>query len=357
MRIDAVHAYADGLVFLEDGSFSNITELLGIGVHPGLSDMMRMSGVEEAYISGGASDYDKLEALFRVLPMWSGHPYRTAVQEIITCLTGCEYLLTLESLPEIWTATAQALTQTDIKAQLLQAFGVGRLTCLLTPAQFKDLPQKNLQDDAISMCLHIRSAASENFWGRDVMRQITPQNAQADIVEGIAAYLDTLADKGCQGVAVNLADEAAFVKPNPYTPAQAIARMQKGERLDSAEKSLVVFQTLRLLGGECLRRGWSLMLLYPKADLADALIAYLQTCNSMPALVTVADAPTVAIMQSGKYLCPAELCALEEDRRHQLQILATKMPIGCLGGVYAPLRGAVDLPLWRCVLRGIHHII
>ena len=188
------------------------------------------------------------------------------------------------------------------------------------------------------------------------MSPITQQNAQNDLAAAIAAYLDTLAVKGCQGVAVNLADEDVFVKPNPYTPAQAIARMQKGERLDSAEKSLVVFQTLRLLGGECLQRRWPLILLYPKADVADALIAYLRACNSLPALVTVADVPTVAVMQSGTYLCPVELCALEEDTRHRLRVLSTKMPIGCLGGVYAPLRGAVDLPLWHRAHCEINHI-
>ncbi len=318
--------------------------------------MMRMSGLDEAYISGGASDYDKAEALFAVLPLWSGHPYVNALQEVIARLTGNVYPLTTGSLPDIWQAVARSLAEARLTAaDLPRLWGIDRMTCLLTPTQLENLPQHEASDSRISLCLHISHAATDALWGRDVMRRITSQNAQNDVAEGIAAYLDTLAARGCRGVALNLDEEACFVRPNPYTPAQAIVRLQRGERLDDNEKSLVVFQTLRLLGGECLRRGWSLMLFYPQPQVSTAVISYLQACNFLPTLLTVSDTPTVDTLQNGTYVYPLPVCAHEDTVARKLHDLAAKMPIGCLGGLYAPVQGAIDLPLWaraEKVLRG-----
>ncbi len=342
------HAYAEGNAFLEIGMISNLAELLGIGQHSGLSDMMRMSGVDEIYVTGGASDYDKTEALFFALSLWTGHPYVNAVQEVICRLTGHCYSLAVASLPEIWQDVAKSLRETQpTVSDLSRLFGIDRMTCLLTPAQFEKLPQREAIDDGISLCLHISHAALDVLWEKSVTRRITPHNALMDATEGMTAYLDTLAAHGCRGVAVSLAEEARFVKPNPYTPAQAMLRLQKGERLEDHERSLVLFQTLRLLGGECLRRGWTLTLLDPQPQVSTALIPYLQTCRSLPTLVTVSDTPTVDALRSGGYVYPLPLCAHEASTSQKLRDLAARMPIGCLCGLYAPLQGVIDLPLWE----------
>lgn len=350
----ATHAYAEGSAFLEIGMISNLAELLGIGQHSGLSDMMRMSGVDEVYVTGGASDYDKAEALFRVLSLWTGHPYVRAIQEVIYRLTGNRYSLTIASLPEIWQAVAECLMETRLTvSDLSRLFGIERMTCLLTPAQFEQMPQRDKVDDGISLCLHIPRAAWDALWEKSVTRQITPHNALNDATEGMTAYLDTLAAHGCRSVAISLAEEARFVKPNPYTPAQAMLRLQKGERLEDHERSLVLFQTLRLLGGECLRRGWILILLDPQPQVSTALIAYLQACHSLPTLVTVSNNPTVDALRSGGYVYPLPLCAHEASTSQKLRDLATRMPIGCLCGLYAPLKGVIDLPLWEEICQSL----
>jgi len=342
------HAYVEGIAFLERRRISNLAELLGIGQHAGLSDMMRMSGVDEAYVTGGASDYDKAEALSRVLSLWTGHPYVSAAQEVIHRLTGHGCPLSIASLPEIWQAVAKSLMETQpAVSDLPRLFGVDRMTCLLTPVQFEHMPQREMVDGGISLCLHIPRAALNTLWEKSITRQITPHNALYDANEGMTAYLDTLAARGCCGVAISLAEEAHFVKPNPYTPAQAMLRLQKGERLEERERSLVLFQTVRMLGGECLRRGWTMTLLDPQPQVSTALISYLHACNSLPSLVTVSDAPTVDTMRRGDYVYPLPLCAHEASTAQKLRDLAARMPIGRLGGIYAPLHGVIDLPLWE----------
>ena len=348
MTYIGAHAYVEGSAFLERRRVSNLTELLGIGQHSGLSDMMRMSGVDEAYVTGGASDYDKAEALFRVFSLWMGHPYVSAVQEVILRLTGHGFPLSIASLPEIWQAVAKSLMEIQPSvSDLSRLFGIDRMTCLLTPVQFEQMPQRDMVDGGISLCLHIPRAALDTLWEKSVTRQITPHNALNDATEGMTAYLDTLAARGCRGVAVNMAEEACFVKPNPYTPAQAMLRLQKGERLEERERSLVLFQTVRMLGGECLRRGWTMTLLDPQPQVSTALISYLHACHTLPALVTVSDVPTVDTMRSGDYMYPLPLCAHEASTAQKLRDLAARMPIGCLGGIYAPLHGVIDLPLWE----------
>ncbi len=341
------HTYVEGDGFLSDASMSNLTELLGIGKHQGLSDMMRMSGVDEAYISGEASDYDKLEAMLRVIPLWLDHPYINAIQAVISRLTGKVYPLTLGSLPEIWQTAAGSMRETRLTARdLLCLWGIDRMTCLLTPAQLEKLTPNEASREGISVCLYIPHTACDVLWGRDVMHPITSSTAQDDVTARLKAYLDTLAERGCTGVAVSLADEPHFIKPNPYTPAQAIARLQRGERLEEYEKSLVAFQTVRMLGGECLRRGWTMTLLYLQPQVSTALISYLRSCHCLPTLVTVSDVPTVDALRSGEYVYPIPICTHEETVARMLCNLATRMPIGCLGGVFAPVQGAIDLPLW-----------
>lgn len=67
------HCHIDAKQILNDKKFENITQLWLCGDHYKWR-LMRNCGVEEKYITGGASDYEKFEAFAKCLPHCIGNP-------------------------------------------------------------------------------------------------------------------------------------------------------------------------------------------------------------------------------------------------------------------------------------------
>lgn len=350
--------HAVGSAFLNSRPLSNLTEALGIGGHEGLDRMMRMSGVEEAYITGGASDYDKLEALCGVLPMWSGHPYYIAVQDLLTQGLGVVTPLTVETLPLVWREVAERLFRSNLSLfDLSNAFGVGRLTVHLGLDETLSLPQDDPLADGMDLRLSLDSLPDVP-WCSPHVSPLGRDTAAEDMTGCVTDLLNLCAARGCRGVTVRLRGVKAFVRPNPYTPAQAVLKRQKGEPLTAEEQALVVFQSLRLLGGECVRRGWRLTLTDLSPSVLEPLGEYMKRCGCLPETASVVSAPDEAILLPLSPLSPlSPLTPLtpllvvdptepSEALTIKLAETAARMPLGCLGGLYVPLQGALDLPLW-----------
>ncbi len=335
-----IRGYAKGAWILDGRPLSNLTEVLGIGTHDGLNRMMRMSGVDEAYITGGASDYDKLEALCEVLPLWLGHPYAMAVSELCARLTGMA--LSSEGLPRIWqTAAARLVESPTTYRDLVRGFGVKGLTVLLKPQEWAMVPAKERVFNDIKRYLFLPDLADAALWSR-VEATASPM-ATVDMAGLLNDRLKAASDAGCCGVTVDLSGTTAFLRPNPYTPAQAVQRLQKGGRLTAEEADLITAQGMRLLGGECVRRQWCLTLINPDPEVWMSLCAYLKDCHCLPAVTVISDQPYETIL-------PGVATRLSIDPlmpsclwKQQISVTAAKMPLGCLGGLYLPASGLVDL--------------
>ncbi len=73
MPIADYHCHIDPKDIWEDRRFENITQLWLGGDHYKWR-LMRSNGVEEKYITGGASDYEKFEKFAQTLPRPIGNP-------------------------------------------------------------------------------------------------------------------------------------------------------------------------------------------------------------------------------------------------------------------------------------------
>lgn len=334
-----VRGYVEGRWIFDRRPLANLTEALGIGTHRGLHQMMRISGIAEAYITGGASDYDKLKALCGALHLWTGHPYAGAISAVTERLSGMS--LSLEALPKIWEETAARLTERPTTyGDLVRDFGVRRLIVMLEPNDWIQLPKADGVVDDSQRCLLLSDLADRALWSED---EAVSQGDLPDMAGLLNRKLNDVADKGCCGIAVDLSEMDTFLRPNPYTPAKAVQKLQKMGMLTAEEAALMVAQGMRLLGAECVRRQWCLTVLNPSPRCWMSLWAYMGECHCLPSVTVISERPYetiipgVATQLAVDPLVPAHL--LEQ----QISVTAAKMPLGCLGGLYLPVCGPVDL--------------
>ncbi len=336
--------YILGAAFLSRRGLSNLSQVLGLGSQGELARMMRMSGVDEAYITGGASDYDKLEALCKALPLWSGHPYYAAVHAMLCRVFDIRETLSVQTLPAIWQQTARHLFDTDLTpADLPRLWGVGRSVLMLTPHEMDDLTAP-IPDNCE---LHLLLPNLVDLWRSPLILPLSPNAPAEDMDISIDRLLSIYAEKGCRGVSVELSALDSFVRPDPYRPAQAVMRLQSKRRLDEAsDGQLITAQTLRLLGSACTKRGMKLTLLHPRPDVLTPLCDYLRGCDCLPTTAVAVSCPCDVSPWGVEPLMSVSACQPPELLAHELTVFASRMPLGALGGLYMPVSEPVDLPLW-----------
>src|SRR5699024_2404133 len=97
-------------------SFKNITEAWLYGDHYKWR-VMRANGVEEKYITGDASDYDKFLAWAKTVPMTIGNPLYHWTHLELQRYFGVYELLNEETAPEIWEKVNAQLTSGEFGAR------------------------------------------------------------------------------------------------------------------------------------------------------------------------------------------------------------------------------------------------
>ncbi len=107
------HCHVSPREIYEDRHYDNITELWLAGDHYKWR-LMRAGGVEERYITGDASDYEKFLAFASVLPGAIGNPmYHWCHLELKTYF-GYEGTLSAETAPQVWELCNSRLRDKDM---------------------------------------------------------------------------------------------------------------------------------------------------------------------------------------------------------------------------------------------------
>ncbi len=340
-------AYVHGSVFLSKRSFSNFSELLDLGNQGGLSGMMRASGIDEAFVTGGASDYDKLEALCEVLHLWSGHPSYAAIHAMLRRVFDIDLPLNPQTLPEIWQRTVKHLLENPLfPADLPALWGIKKTITSLPLYDLTDVPSEALDESTGDIYLHIKDLI-HTFWYPPYESPISYLKPAEDMAARVEAFVDQYVTGRCAGIALDLSNLSTFVRPDPYSPAQAVLRLQRDPKsLREPELHLIYSQTLRLIAAACVKRNLKMTLLRASSEALYPLCSYLHGCGCLPT-TTVAVARPYDLSSLGitpmLYLpdgIPPELVTQD------LTVLAAKMPLGTLRGLYMPICAPLDLPLW-----------
>ena len=253
----------------------NPADLLRLGTDPALCRLLRACGVEEAYSTGFASDYDKFLALASALPLCEGHPLRDEVNATLTRATGIPAPL----CPH----TARAYWDTWVEMN-----HYGRQTTATA------LP---------TVCPLCTSATPCVIPTANCTRLPDPLAIQAPDLTAWSTALETALPTDGSPALFTLPEGYAFTRPNPYHAKLAVGKTASGEALTAKERDLLITQALRVWGLVLTGMETSPLLLLQggEPDAVTALLAYLSASKALPPMVWLPDDPAHAEAVSGLY--------------------------------------------------------
>ena len=328
-----------------DKQNSNLTERW-LSMDP-VRGAMRAAGVEETFITGDASDFEKLTALLGVMPQLGSHRAALWCRHDLSHTFGCELELLPENAEAIWRKTAAVMGE----AQTPKPTVFTPVSVLLSPDR------------------GIRTAA--NVLGARVNEAVKDLDS---LCRAYACLLDDFVAVGGKEVALTLDPATPFVKPDTFHANDVLVRaLQKdGRGITGAEKALFFAQMARFFGKECLARGLTLRLHavreltcghtavpLPIADIGGlaALLKYLSELQYLPRTLLAARnaaelsalSPLFTAFAAIKAEEPRLLPALEippcfdpDSLRAELAAVSSFVPLGaltpCLGAPQALVR-------------------
>lgn len=251
----------------------NPADLLRLGTDPALCRLLRACGVDEAYITGGASDYDKLLALAAALPLCEGHPLRDEVNGTLAKATGVSAPLCPHTARSHW----------DAWVEIHHYGGHATVPELPTP------------------CPLCASAAPCVIRGEDCACLPNPLVIQASDLTAWSQALEAALPADGSPALFTLPEGYTFTRPNPYHANLAVGKTARGEALTAKERDLLITQALRVWGLAWVGKETSLLLCGGMSEAVTALLAYLDASKALPHMVWLPDDSAQAGTVSGLY--------------------------------------------------------
>ena len=185
------HDYAEGMPILdyhchispkeiwEDKTFKSITEVWLGGDHYKWR-LMRANGVDERYVTGDASDYEKFQKWAETLERCIGNPVYEWSHLELKRFFGYEGTLSPETVDEVWELANRKLATPEFSCRNLIRRSNVRLIC-------------TTDDPADSLEWHKKIAADDSF-DVQVVPAMRPDKALGIEKEGFGAYVQKLSE-------------------------------------------------------------------------------------------------------------------------------------------------------------------
>lgn len=267
------HCHLSPKEIAEDKRYTNITEVWLYGDHYKWR-AMRACGVDEKYITGDASDYERFKAFCGVMPKLIGNPMYHWSHLELQRYFDCELEICPENCDEIWRITSEKLASPEVSARQLIKNSNVVLLC-------------TTDDPADSLEYHKQLA--ENGFGVSILPAFRPDKGMNIERKGIASYIATLAAStgvdindlsslekayvvsldrfsalGCLTADHGMDDEVLFTTPDPYHADEIFKKALASDGADITKDELTLFksQMMRFFGMEYKKRGWIMQLHY-----------------------------------------------------------------------------------------------
>ena len=173
------HCHIDPREIAENAVCTNITQLWLYGDHYKWR-AMRSCGVDEKYITGDASDYEKFKAFASVMPDLIGNPMYHWSHLELRRYFDCELILNEENAEEIWRMTSDKLAEGNMS--VLDIIKKSNVEALCTT------------DDPISDLKYHKQIAENPDITVKVLPAFRPDKGLNCERKGFRAYIDQLAE-------------------------------------------------------------------------------------------------------------------------------------------------------------------
>lgn len=260
------HCHLSPAEIAENKAFSNITEAWLYGDHYKWR-AMRACGVDEKYITGDASDYEKFRAYCSIMPRLAGNPLYHWSHLELKRFFGCDRILNADNCDAIWKETSEKLAEGHLNARDLMRMSGVKLVC-------------TTDDPADSLEYH-RSLREEKDFGIQVLPAFRPDKSMNIERRGITAYLKKLGDAegvaitdldslcralshaldrfcelGCRTADHGMDNYVRYAKPDAYHADEILKKALANDGEGITEEELALYQTQmnRFLGQEYVKR-------------------------------------------------------------------------------------------------------
>jgi glucuronate isomerase len=259
------HCHLSPKEIAENRSYDNITQLWLEGDHYKWR-LMRAAGIDEAYITGDASDKEKFLAFARMMPLAIGNPlYHWSHMELRTYFQIDE-LLNERNAPIIWEKANAKLSSGDLRVRDLIVKSNVEVIC-------------TTDDPTDSLEYHQQIAANASFPVR-VLPSFRPDRAlklnkddfihwlhklaastqreirdYADLQAALVQRLDFFQQVGCR-VSDHGLDVVPYQEATEEVVAKILAKRLGGERVTTEEEHAYQTNLLLFLGKQYASRNW-----------------------------------------------------------------------------------------------------
>ncbi len=253
------HCHLSPKMIAENYQFANITELMLGGDHYKWR-AMRSNGVEERYITGDASDFEKFQKWAETMPYLLGNPLYHWTHLELSRYFGIEKELSPATAEEIWNTCNELLTTPEFSTRnLILRSNVKALCTTDDPMDTLEYHiQLREEGFPVKVLPTFRPDKAVEIT-KDTFQPYMQQMGVASFAELTAKLKERIAFFHAQGC--RLADHA--VDYVPYAEGDAAAAFDKamrGEALSRAERDCYRTAVLGVCAAEYARLGWAMQI-------------------------------------------------------------------------------------------------
>ncbi len=267
------HCHLSPAEIAENKKFSNITELWLYADHYKWR-AMRSCGVDEKYITGDGSDFEKFREYCRIMPLLIGNPLYHWSHLELRRYFDCELVINSQNCERIWKHTAEKLARDSFGAQdYIRSSNVALLCTTDDPSddlkyhrQIKASgfetqvlpafrPDKILNIERKGICDYVNTLA------KSTGVEITDYDSLCKAYEVSLERFDEL---GCRTADIGMDNYVSFALPDKYHANEIFKKALKSDGAEISESELALWKTqmMRHFGLEFVKRDWVLQIHY-----------------------------------------------------------------------------------------------
>lgn len=214
--------------------------------------VMRMSLVDDKYVYGDASDYEKFKEFCRILPNYAGNPVYLLSHIELSGIYDCHLEINEDNADKIWEHTNRVINE------------------------------KRLTEQDLLKIANIESIKAVQIDWRNLITS-NPEIIDNDSLTNFLLHkINEGKDKGY--MAVICSSPMDFISPNPHNIDGIINKIKSGELTHFNDDNCLLMQIIRILGIECKKNGW--ILIFDDHGLDKKMIQYLEKSNALPRIIT-----------------------------------------------------------------------
>lgn len=252
--------------------YSNISELWIMPDCHKLS-AMRSCGIDERYITGDASDYERLKEFCRAMPKMIGNPIYQLSHIELRRYFDCDLIICEKNCDEIWKLTSKRLRDEEISAKSLILKSNVKLLCTTDdPADSLEFHESLSNDDSFNTkilptfcpdkAFEINKAGIREYifkLGETMGKKITDM---ASFLSAMKVALDRFDTIGCKSAYHTVCDYVEFVKPDEYHASLVFKKAfeSDGKEVSQYEAALFKSEMMYFFGKQYKSRGWIMQL-------------------------------------------------------------------------------------------------